>query len=83
MRGAVKHSLLLSQAVYLAASRVTTSAPIQAFSSSADIYQRATALYRVGHEKTPLVVIKAITMLYWYTPDGLPSGLLGLVFRER
>lgn len=70
LRGAANHSLLLSQAVYLAASRVTTSASIQAFSSSADIYQRAKALYWVGHEKTPLTVIKAITMLHWYTPDG-------------
>jgi hypothetical protein len=69
-RGAPDSSLLLSQAVYLAASRVTTSASIQAFSSSADIYQRAKALYWVGHEKTPLTVIKAITMLHWYTPDG-------------
>jgi hypothetical protein len=69
-RGASDSSLLLSQAVYLAASRVTTSASIQAFSSSADIYQRAKALYWVGHEKTPLTVIKAITMLHWYTPDG-------------
>jgi len=63
-------SLLLSQAVYLAASRVASSASIQAFSSSADIYQRAKALYWVGHEKTPLTVIKAITILHWYTPDG-------------
>jgi len=69
-RSAPVSSLLLSQAVYLAASRVTSSASIQAFSSSADIYQRAKALYWVGHEKTPLTVIKAITMLHWYTPDG-------------
>jgi hypothetical protein len=69
-RSASDSSLLLSQAVYLAASRVATSASIQAFSSSADIYQRAKALYWVGYEKTPLTVIKAITMLHWYTPDG-------------
>jgi hypothetical protein len=69
-RGASDSSLLLSQAIYLAASRVTTSPSIQAFSSSADIYQRAKALYWVGHDKTPLTVIKAITMLHWYTPDG-------------
>ena len=69
-RGTSDNSLLLSQAVYLAASRVTTSASIQAFSSPADIYQRAKALYWVGYEKTPLTVIKAITMLHWYTPDG-------------
>lgn len=69
-RDASSTSLLLSQAVYLAASRVTSSASVQAFSSSAEFYQRAKALYWVGHEKTPLTVIKAITMLHWFTPDG-------------
>jgi hypothetical protein len=70
LRDASNTSLLLSQAVYLAASRVTSSASVQAFSSSAEFYQRAKALYWVGHEKTPLTVIKAITMLHWFTPDG-------------
>jgi hypothetical protein len=69
-RNASSTSLLLSQAVYLAASRVTSSASVKAFSSSAEFYQRAKALYWVGHEKTPLTVIQAITMLHWYTPDG-------------
>lgn len=63
-------SLLLCQAVYLAASRVGSSASVQAFSSPAEFYQRAKALYWVGHEKKPLTVIQAITMLHWYTPDG-------------
>lgn len=69
-RGTSGSSLLLSQAVYLAASRVSSSNSVQAFSSSAEFYQRAKALYWVGHEKMPLTVIKAITMLHWYTPDG-------------
>jgi hypothetical protein len=69
-RDASNTSLLLSQAVYLAASRVSPSASVQAFSSSAEFYQRAKALYWVGHEKTALTVIKAITMLHWFTPDG-------------
>jgi hypothetical protein len=69
-RDASNASLLLSQAVYLAASRVSSSTSVQAFSSSAEFYQRAKALYWVGHEKTPLTVIKAITMLHWFTPDG-------------
>lgn len=64
------HSSLLTQAVYLAASRVSSSTSVQAFSSPAEFYQRARALFWVGHEKNPLTVIKAITMLHWYTPDG-------------
>lgn len=64
------NSLLLAQAVFLAASRVTSSSSVQAFSTPADFYQRAKALYWVGHEKNPLTVIKATTMLHWYTPDG-------------
>ncbi|KAM0716052.1 hypothetical protein Q7P37_008566 [Cladosporium fusiforme] len=69
-RGSPGSSLLLSQAVFLAASRVSSSTSLQAFSTPAGFYQRAKALYWVGHEKDPLTVIKAITMLHWYTPDG-------------
>lgn len=70
MRDSAETSFLLSQAVFLAASRVSSSNSVQAFSTSAQFYQRAKALYWVGHEKDPLTVIKAITMLHWYTPDG-------------
>jgi hypothetical protein len=63
-------SLLLSQAIFLAASRVNPSPPVCDYASPADFYQRAKALFWVGHEKNQLTVIKATTMLHWYTPDG-------------
>ncbi|KAG9952942.1 MFS general substrate transporter, partial [Aureobasidium melanogenum] len=63
-------SLLLSQAIFLAASRVNPSPPVCEYASSAEFYQRAKALFWIGHEKNELTVIKATTMLHWYTPDG-------------
>jgi hypothetical protein len=63
-------SLLLSQSVFLAASRVSSSSLVDDFSSPAQFYQRAKALFWVSHEPDPLVVIKSITMLHWYNPEG-------------
>jgi hypothetical protein len=63
-------SLLLSQAIFLAASRVNPSPPVCEYASPAEFYQRAKALFWIGHEKNELTVIKATTMLHWYTPDG-------------
>lgn len=63
-------SLLLSQALFLAASRVSSSAGILAFASPAQFYERAKALFFMNHETDPLSVIKATIMLQWYTPDG-------------
>jgi hypothetical protein len=69
-RGDKPASLLLSQAVFLAASKVSSAPGITAFASSEQFYQRAKALFWVGHEKNPLTVITATTMLHWYNPDG-------------
>lgn len=63
-------SLLLMQSVFLAASRVSSAPVLLGHASSEHFYQRAKALFWAGHEKDPLTVIKAITMLHWYNPDG-------------
>lgn len=63
-------SLLLTQSVFLAASRVSSSPVILNYASSDHFYHRAKTLFWIGHEKDPLVVIKSITMLHWYNPDG-------------
>ena len=63
-------SLLLSQAVFLAGSRVSSAPGVTAFASSEQFYQRAKALFWSGHEKNPITVIKATIMLHWYNPDG-------------
>ena len=63
-------SLLLMQSVFLAASRVSSSPVVVDFASSEQFYHRAKTLFYIGHEKDPLIVIKAITMLHWYNPDG-------------
>ncbi|KAJ5987754.1 hypothetical protein N7481_002964 [Penicillium waksmanii] len=63
-------SLLLSQSLFLAASRASSSPGILAFATPAQFYQRAKALFFMNHETNPLTVIKATIMLQWYTPDG-------------
>jgi hypothetical protein len=63
-------SLLLQQAVFLAASRVSAAPGVTAYASSEQFYQRAKALFWTGHEKNPLVAIAATIMLHWYNPDG-------------
>lgn len=63
-------SLLLTQAVYLAASRVSSAPGVIAYASSEQFYQRAKTLFWLGHEKDPLIVIAATIMLHWYNPDG-------------
>ncbi len=63
-------SLLLSQALFLAASRVSSAPGVTAFASPEQFYQRAKALFWLSHEKNPLTVIAATTLLHWYNPDG-------------
>lgn len=63
-------SLLLSQSMFLAASRASSSPGVLAFATPEQFYQRAKALFFMNHEKNPLSVIKATIMLQWYTPDG-------------
>lgn len=63
-------SLLLMQSMFVAASRISPAPGVESYASSEQFYQRAKALFWSGHENNPLTVIKAITMLHWYNPDG-------------
>jgi hypothetical protein len=63
-------SLLLSQAMFLAASRASSVPGVTAFASPEQFYQRAKALFWLSHEKNPLTVIAASILLHWYNPDG-------------
>ena len=63
-------SLFLTQAIYLAASRVSSAPGVVAYASSKQFYQRAKTLFWLGHEKDPLIAITATVMLHWYNPDG-------------
>ncbi|KAK5675706.1 hypothetical protein LTS10_011806 [Elasticomyces elasticus] len=63
-------SFLLLQSIFTAASRVASSPSLSEYALPSDFYHRARALFWVGHESNPLTVIKAITMLHWYNPDG-------------
>lgn len=63
-------SYLLMQSVFLAASRVSPSPGLAEYATSQELYQRARALFWVAHEQDPLTVVKSITMLHWYNPDG-------------
>jgi hypothetical protein len=59
-------SLLLSQAMFLAASRASSAPGVAAFASPEQFYQRAKALFWLSHEKSPLTVIAASILLHWY-----------------
>lgn len=63
-------SLLLSQSLYLAASRVSSAPGVARFASSAQFYSRSKALFWCGYEKDPITVIAASVLLHWYNPDG-------------
>jgi hypothetical protein len=62
-------SPLLAQALYVAASRVsssmtTASTPIKEF------YERAKILFWMGHESNPINSVKATLLMQWYNPEG-------------
>lgn len=61
-------SMLLLQAVFLAGSRVSSSA-LQ-HSTSKDFYQRARALFFAGHEKNVLLQIVVLCLLQWWNRTG-------------
>jgi putative effector of murein hydrolase len=77
-----KHtSLLLNQAVFLAASRVSSAPGVAAYASSEQFYQRAKALFWQGHEKNPVTVIAATIMLHvscqrWEDPHHFLNRVL-------
>ena len=63
-------SSLLVQAVFLAASRVSSSPTVAAFASPREFYQRAKTLFWTGHEQDALMTIRAACILNWYIPHG-------------
>jgi hypothetical protein len=63
-------SMLLIQAVFLAASRVSSSPSVVAYASPREFYQRAKTLFWTGHEVDALMTIRAACILNWYLPHG-------------
>ena len=63
-------SLLLLQAVFLAGSRVLSSPLVQGHASSAEFYERAKALFLVGHEQNTTLAVVAVSLLQWWNPTG-------------
>ncbi|EZG07522.1 hypothetical protein H106_03122 [Trichophyton rubrum CBS 735.88] len=63
-------SILLLQAVFLAASRVSSAPAVTAYASSNEFYRRAKALFWSGYEKNTITVITAVCILHWYNPEG-------------
>ncbi|KAI9836092.1 MAG: hypothetical protein M1819_001706 [Sarea resinae] len=61
-------SILLQQAVFLAASRIS-SEPL-AYASCEELYRRAKALFFSGYEKSTMTVITAICLMQWWNPSG-------------
>jgi hypothetical protein len=63
-------SLLLVQAVFLAASRVLSSPSVTAYAPPREFYQRAKTLFWTGHEQDALMTIRAACILNWFNPHG-------------
>ncbi|KAI2103774.1 hypothetical protein LOZ04_005464 [Ophidiomyces ophidiicola] len=63
-------SILLLQAIFLAASRVSSAPAVTAYASSNDFYRRARALFWSGYEKNTITVITSVCILHWYNPEG-------------
>lgn len=63
-------SLLLIQAVFLAASRVSSSPIVSNYATPREFYQRAKALFWTGHERDALMTIRAACILNWFNPHG-------------
>jgi hypothetical protein len=68
--GSQKPSMLLLQAIFVAASRVTSAPAVTAYASTHQFYRRAKALFWSGYEKNPLTVVAAVCILHWYNPEG-------------
>ena len=68
--GPQKPSILLLQAVFVAASRVTSAPAVAAYASTHQFYRRAKALFWSGYEKNPITVVAAVCILHWYNPEG-------------
>ncbi|KAJ5103550.1 hypothetical protein N7532_004079 [Penicillium argentinense] len=68
--GSQKPSILLLQAIFVAASRVTSAPAVTAYASTHQFYRRAKALIWSGYEKNPMTVVAAVCILHWYNPEG-------------
>ncbi|KAJ5692909.1 hypothetical protein N7462_002332 [Penicillium macrosclerotiorum] len=68
--GSQKPSMLLLQAIFVAASRVTSAPAVISYASTHQFYRRAKALFWSGYEKNPLTVVAAVCILHWYNPEG-------------
>ncbi|KAL2824236.1 hypothetical protein BDW59DRAFT_162572 [Aspergillus cavernicola] len=63
---------LLLQAIFVAASRMTTQA--NEYGLSSDFYRRAKLLFFFGMERNPLISISTAILLHWYSPVGPGTG---------
>lgn len=63
-------SVLLLQAVFLAASRVSSAPSATSYATSEEFYRRAKALFWLGHEKDIMTLTIAVCILQWYNPAG-------------
>ncbi|KAK4935527.1 hypothetical protein LTR10_023438 [Elasticomyces elasticus] len=66
----IESSMFLSQCLFLAASRVSSSPLVAAYATSEQFYDRAKMLFWLSPGKDPLIVLKGILMLQWFNPDG-------------
>ncbi|KAL5337522.1 hypothetical protein BJX70DRAFT_409203 [Aspergillus crustosus] len=65
----IKPSFLLVQAIFVAASKLTSQPNEHGLSS--DFYRRAKLLFFFGIERDPLVSIASAVLLHWYAPVGI------------
>ncbi|KAK4497577.1 hypothetical protein PRZ48_012028 [Zasmidium cellare] len=63
-------SFLLIQAVFLAASRVSSAPSVASFATSEHFYERAKTLFYWSYEEDPLKIIAATILLQWMNPGG-------------
>ncbi|KAL4782339.1 hypothetical protein BJX76DRAFT_359048 [Aspergillus varians] len=63
-----KPSFLLLQAIFVAASRITTQP--NEYGLTSDFYRRAKLLFCFGFERDPLISITSAVLLHWYNPVG-------------
>lgn len=63
-------SPLLAQALYVAASRVSSAFRSIIEPSIKERYERAKILFWMGHESNPINSVKATLLMQWYNPEG-------------
>lgn len=63
-----KMSPFLLQAIFLAASRVSSGSA--SYAGPAEFYKRAKTLFWLDHEQDPLTNLTAVALLHWWNPHG-------------